>query len=76
TLLAVLERYHVDLKKNNGRLLLVGLDQSVYNQLRRTGMLQKLGEENVYPAHAQLGVSLNEALASVAAWQAGPEFGE
>ena len=69
TLLAVLERYHLELKKNNGRLLLVGIDESLYKQLQRTGMMKKLGQENVYPAQPQLGASLNLALDSVHAWQ-------
>lgn len=68
TLMTVLERYAHRLQAGNGRLLLAEIDPHVHKQLRRTGLLQLLGQENVYLAEPQIGVALNEALNSVAVW--------
>jgi SulP family sulfate permease len=68
TLITVLDRYARSLQAGNGRLLLTEVDEKVVDQLRRTGLLRLLGEENVYPAQPQIGVSLNLALDSVSAW--------
>jgi SulP family sulfate permease len=68
TMLGVLDRYHDRLVRHDGRLLLAGVEDHVYEQLRRTGMLAKLGHENVFRTQPQLGVSVNQALAAVQAW--------
>jgi SulP family sulfate permease len=68
TFLRVIERYAHVLKKNGGKLMLVGVSQPVHEQLRRTGMLAELGEENVYLATRRLGES------ALKAWREGQEW--
>jgi hypothetical protein len=48
--------------------MLVGGSQPVYDQLRRTGMLAELGEENVYLATRLLGKSALQAWREEKAW--------
>ncbi len=50
--------------------MLVGVDPVVRDQLAKTGMLEVLGEENVFVATPQLGAALNQAVAAAAAWLA------
>ncbi|MGD8473555.1 MAG: STAS domain-containing protein [Anaerolineae bacterium] len=68
TFLRVIDRYAKTLQKNGGKLMLVGGSQPVYDQLRRTGMLAELGEENVYLATRLLGKSALQAWREEKAW--------
>ena len=68
TFLRVIDRYAKALQKNGGKLILVGVSQPVYDQLRRTGMLAELGEENVYLATRLLGES------ALQAWREGQDW--
>ncbi|MCA9872039.1 MAG: SulP family inorganic anion transporter [Anaerolineales bacterium] len=68
TMMGVLERYHHKLIGQDGRLLLVGVEENVYQQLQRTGLLAKLGEENVFRTQPQIGVSVNQALNVAQTW--------
>jgi SulP family sulfate permease len=68
TFLRVIDRYAKTLQKNRGKLMLVGVSQPVYDQLRRTGMLAELGEENVYLATRLLGESASQAWHEGKAW--------
>ena len=68
TLLGVFERYHDELAVHDGRLLLVGVEDHVYQQLQRTGLLAKFGEDNVFQSQPQMGVSVNQALDAVQVW--------
>ena len=68
TFLRVIERYARTLRKNGGKLMLVGVSQPVYEQLRRTGMLAELEEENVYLATRFLGES------ALQAWREGQKW--
>ena len=61
TFLRVIDRYAQALGKKGGKLMLAGVSQRVYDQLRRTGMLAALGEENVYQATRLLGESAQQA---------------
>ena len=47
--------------------MLVGVDPVVRDQLAKTGMLEVLGEENVFVATPQLGAALNQAVAAATA---------
>ena len=64
TLIAVLRRYAQELKEQEGRLMLVGVDETMYNQLAKTGVLAFIGAENVFRATPQLGEALNQAVAA------------
>jgi SulP family sulfate permease len=69
TFIGVMQRYAATLARQDGRLMLAGVGQHVWDQLNRTGALAQLGKDNVILAEPQLGVAVNQALAAVAAWQ-------
>lgn len=68
TFIAVLRHYHQAITARGGRLLLVGVDDAIANQLRRTGALAEIGDENVYRATARLGEVTWKALADAQQW--------
>jgi SulP family sulfate permease len=68
TFVTVLQRYSAALQARGGRLMLVGVDPAVRDQLARTGVLQVIGEENVFIATPQLGEALNQAVAAADEW--------
>ena len=64
TMLEVLERYAVELKKRRSILMLAGVDKDVMAQLRLTGFLRKLGRKNVFAKTDIVGessIAANEA---------------
>jgi SulP family sulfate permease len=68
TFVTVLQRYCEALRARDSRLMLVGVDPIVRDQLAKTGILRTIGEENVYIATPQLGESLNRAVADANEW--------
>lgn len=68
TFIGVLRRYAKDVQARDSRLMLVGVDPAVYEQLARTGVLAQLGPENVFLATPQLGTAVNQAAAAAYAW--------
>ena len=80
TFVTVLQRYALALRAHDSKLMLVGVDPIVRDQLAKTGVLQSLGEENVFVATPQIGVALNQAVAAANAWlqksSAGPMPGQ
>jgi SulP family sulfate permease len=68
TFITVLQRYVTALQANGNRLMLVGVDPAVRDQLARTGLLKTIGEENVFLATPQLGAAMNQAAAAAYAW--------
>lgn len=68
TFVTVLQRYAEELNARDSKLMLIGVDQRVLDQLSRTGLLQLIGEENVFLATPQLGEAMNQAMAAAAAW--------
>jgi SulP family sulfate permease len=66
----VLTRYAANLKANQGKLVLAGVSEHVYNQLQKTGLLEALGKENVYKATSIMGDSALNAYADANAWLA------
>jgi SulP family sulfate permease len=68
TFINVLQRYAQTLKAHDGRLMLVGVDPELRNQLAKTGALRIIGEENVFPATSQLGEAVNNAARDAYAW--------
>ena len=75
TFLRVIDRYNKTLRKNGGKLMLIGVSQPVYDQMRRTGMLADFGEENVYLATRVLGESAQQAWADARTWLSEPGNG-
>lgn len=72
TFVNVLQRYAQALRAHGGRLMLVGVDANVRDQLARTGVLRTIGEDNVFTATPQLGEALNRAIAAAHAWLGQP----
>ncbi len=68
TMITVLDRYNQVLQSNGGKLMLAGVSPGVMLQLERTGLLDRIGRENVYLAHRQWGVSAYEAYEEAQAW--------
>jgi sulfate permease, SulP family len=68
TFLSVLRRYAEELRARDSRLMLVGVDPVVMDQLRRTGTLAALGKENVFPWDKQFGGPMNRAIEAANAW--------
>lgn len=68
TFVTVLRRYAEELQARDSRLMLVGVDQRVLDQLARTGLLHLIGEENVFLATSQLGGAMNQAAVVAYAW--------
>jgi len=79
TFMTVLQRYSQTLQLRHSKLMVVGVDPAVHEQLAKTGMLKLIGEENVFVATPQLGAALNRAVAAATLWlgqRAGPGEGE
>lgn len=68
TFITVLQRYAKQLHARDSKLMLVGIDQAVYEQLAKTGVLDIIGKENVFFATPQLGAAMNQAAAAAYAW--------
>ena len=72
TFITVLQRYARKLHAQKGKLMLVGVDEMVRNQLVKTGTLALIGAENVFVATPQLGEAVNRAVAAANEWLAQP----
>jgi SulP family sulfate permease len=67
-MISVLDRYTRTVQGNQGRLMLAGVSDGVYSQLKRTGLLELIGQENVFLAQPQWGAAANEALEAAQLW--------
>ncbi len=67
---ATLITYARRLRDLGGMLILCGVEPPVLETLARTGALEEIGEENVFPAHDILFTSLQDALAHAQRWLA------
>jgi SulP family sulfate permease len=72
TFVSVLQRYAESLQAHDSKLMLVGVDPAVRNQLAKTGLLSLIGEENVFLATPRLGEAMNQAVAAAYAWLGQP----
>jgi sulfate permease, SulP family len=68
TMIAVLDRYNQVLQGNGGKLMLAGISPGVMLQLERTGMLEKIGRENVFLADRQWGAAAYAAYEAAQNW--------
>ena len=57
------------------KLMLVGVDPLVREQLAKTGVLALIGDDSVFVATPQLGEALNQAVAAATAWLGQPPGG-
>ncbi len=67
TFLTMLRGYAQELADRGATLMLAGVDADLLSQLRTTGVITVLGEENLFPARPRLGDSLEAALAEIEA---------
>lgn len=70
TFFKVVEEYGTTIRKNGGQLILAGVEPEVVDRMTRTGLMEKLGPENVYTAGAVIGDSVMEAEKAGDAWLA------
>lgn len=68
TFVTVLRRYVEALNAQNGRLMLVGIDARVHEQLKKTGLAEVIGAENIFLSTPRLGEAMNRAIAHADAW--------
>jgi SulP family sulfate permease len=68
TFVAVLRRYAEELHARNSKLMLVGIDDAGYELFARTGLLQLIGEENIFRATPTVGEAMNDAVAAAGVW--------
>lgn len=71
TFVTILRRYDVLLRRNQCTLFLAGVRPDVYDQLRRTHVIDQLGADHVIPAESELGKAVNLAIARAEEWIAG-----
>jgi len=70
TVIGVIHRYTQELQANGGKLMLAGVSPALREQLRRTGMVSLIGEENIFKTTATIGESGNTALRAARDWLA------
>jgi sulfate permease, SulP family len=75
TFISVLQHYAQDLQAHDSKLMLVGVDSALRDQLAKTGLLNIIGEENVFLATPQFGEAMNKAAAAAYAWLGHPPGG-
>jgi SulP family sulfate permease len=69
TFIRVVERYARSLQAQENLLVLAGINARVLEQMQHTALLDVLGKENVFPAQAQFGASVEQALTRARVWQ-------
>jgi SulP family sulfate permease len=58
TALKQLDQYEAKLSRSGGALVLAGVDPAAHAVLAKTGLLERIGEENVLPPDPHLGGAL------------------
>jgi SulP family sulfate permease len=64
TFIRALDRYARTLQAGGNTLMLEGMNERVVEQLRDTGLLELIGEENVFPGEPGFGLALRKAIAA------------
>ncbi|SDK25441.1 STAS domain-containing protein [Aliiruegeria lutimaris] len=62
TMIRLLTRYATNLQRAGGTLKLTGVNEDLWGQLERTGLLARLGADNIYREQPELGAALNIAI--------------
>ena len=68
TFIRIIERYTRELKDQGNKLMLVGVDERVMEQLKQTGILDLIGEENIFPAQPEFLAALEDARLAAKEW--------
>jgi len=66
----VFRRYAEALQNHSGKLILAGVSPALHNQLERTGLINIIGPENIFPATDSIGEAGNAALKAATDWLA------
>jgi SulP family sulfate permease len=66
----VFRRYAEALQSYSGKLILAGVSPALQDQLQRTGLINILGPENIFPATDSIGEAGNLALKAATDWLA------
>ncbi|MCD4686126.1 MAG: SulP family inorganic anion transporter [Anaerolineae bacterium] len=64
----LLEAYAAQLEARQGKLLLVGIGPQIEAELRRTGSLDRIGRDNLFPANSTIFAGTEKALAYARVW--------
>jgi SulP family sulfate permease len=64
TIIKVLEEFINKVYDNNGEVLLTGVNQHILNELQQIGLVDKIGNENIYLPQKELLASTNKAISS------------
>ena len=64
TIIKVLEEFINKVYENNGEVLLTGVNQHILNELQQIGLVDKIGNENIYLPQKELLASTNKAISS------------
>lgn len=72
TMLRLLKRYATTLHAAGGTLKLTDLNEDLFGQFERTGLLAHIGADNVYREQPELGAALNAAMLAARAQQGAP----
>lgn len=64
TVLKCLKRYAAKLQTQGGVMMFVGVNEQLAGQLDRTGTTYAIGKQNIFHERPELGMALNEAIAS------------
>jgi len=70
TVSEVFHRYTLALQAKHGKLILAGVSPALRAQLKRTGMLDLIGKENIFLATKTIGEAGNAALRAATDWLA------
>jgi SulP family sulfate permease len=68
TFLNFLHDYARDLARAGNLLMLAGVSEEVMNQIRETGLINDLGEQNIFMAEPGLNISTYRALEAARTW--------
>lgn len=68
TFLKVLTRYAEQLRGQDSKLILAGVEPYALRQMERTGILQDIGRANIFPASEGIGEALLQAVESGEQW--------
>jgi SulP family sulfate permease len=66
----VLRRYAEALQSHSGKLILAGVSPALHKQFERTGLLNTIGPENIFPVTDTIGEAGNAALLAATDWLA------
>jgi len=68
TFLKVLAQYAAELRQQQSKLMLAGVEPYVLTQMERTGVLQTVGRENIFPVSEGVGTALLQAVDVAESW--------